>query len=88
MRSYGERAANPGEPVFVPSPEHRGEDDGVCLSVVLDAARGTSFLLVLDAADFGELARAEVPPTTCRSASTGSSCAAADAGRGRHGSGK
>jgi carotenoid cleavage dioxygenase-like enzyme len=38
-----------------------GEDDGVLLSVVLDAERGTSFLLVLAADSFTELARAELP---------------------------
>ena len=37
------------------------EDDGVVLSVVLDADRGSSSLLVLDADDLSELARAEVP---------------------------
>jgi carotenoid cleavage dioxygenase-like enzyme len=51
----------PGEPVFVPRPGGETEDDGVTLSVVLDPARGRSFLLVLDAASFGERARAEVP---------------------------
>jgi carotenoid cleavage dioxygenase-like enzyme len=51
----------PSEPVFVPAPDAGAEDDGVLLSVVLDAARGTSFLLVLDATDLGELARAAVP---------------------------
>jgi beta,beta-carotene 9',10'-dioxygenase len=46
----------PGEPVYV------GErDEGVLLSVVLDARRETSFLLVLDAATLDEVARAEVP---------------------------
>jgi carotenoid cleavage dioxygenase-like enzyme len=45
----------------VPSPAARGEDDGVVLSVVLDAGRGTSSLVVLDAARFTELARADVP---------------------------
>jgi carotenoid cleavage dioxygenase-like enzyme len=53
-----------GEPVFVPRPGRdvaAGEDDGVVLSVVLDAAAGRSFLLVLDAATFEELARAEAP---------------------------
>lgn len=34
------------------------EDDGVLLSVVLDAARGKSFLLVLDAATLTVLAKA------------------------------
>jgi carotenoid cleavage dioxygenase-like enzyme len=51
----------PSEPVFVPAPDAAGEDEGVLLSVVLDAARGTSFLLVLDAGDLSELARAAVP---------------------------
>jgi beta,beta-carotene 9',10'-dioxygenase len=51
----------PGEPVFVARPGGRAEDDGVLLSVVLDGERGTSFLLVLDAADLRELGRAEIP---------------------------
>ena len=59
--SWSERDCYPGEPVFVARPEAGREDDGVLLSVVLDAAAGSSFLLVLDAADLGELARAEVP---------------------------
>ncbi|MGO9487593.1 MAG: carotenoid oxygenase family protein [Solirubrobacteraceae bacterium] len=50
-----------GEPVFVPAPDGAGEDSGVLLSIVLDGQAGRSFLLVLDAADLGELARAEVP---------------------------
>jgi beta,beta-carotene 9',10'-dioxygenase len=50
-----------GEPVFVAAPSSSAEDDGVVLSVVLDAASGRSFLLVLDARSFEELARAEVP---------------------------
>ena len=58
---WREPGSYPGEPVFVPSPEpDRAEDDGVLLSVVLDA-RGTSYLLVLDAASLGELGRARVP---------------------------
>lgn len=51
----------PGEPVFVPRPDADDEDDGVLLSVVLDAAAGTSFLLILDARNLAELARATVP---------------------------
>jgi beta,beta-carotene 9',10'-dioxygenase len=50
-----------GEPVFVPRPEATEEDDGVLLSVVLDALAGTSFLLVLDAHTFTEVARAQAP---------------------------
>jgi beta,beta-carotene 9',10'-dioxygenase len=51
----------PGEPVFVPRPGGEAEDDGLALSIVLDARRGRSFLLALDAATFSERARAEVP---------------------------
>jgi beta,beta-carotene 9',10'-dioxygenase len=51
----------PGEPIFVREPGADAEDAGVVLSVVLDAAAGRSFLLVLDAGSFEELARAEAP---------------------------
>jgi beta,beta-carotene 9',10'-dioxygenase len=51
----------PGEPVFVARPDAESEDDGVLMSVVLDARAGTSFLLVLDATDLSELARAQAP---------------------------
>ena len=51
----------PGEPVFVPRPGATIEDDGVLLTVVLDAVRNTSYLLVLDARDLSEIARAHVP---------------------------
>jgi beta,beta-carotene 9',10'-dioxygenase len=51
----------PGEPVFVGAPHRRAEDEGVILSVVLDAARAQSFLLVLDAQSFTERARARIP---------------------------
>jgi beta,beta-carotene 9',10'-dioxygenase len=59
--SFSKPGCYPGEPVFVARPQAKDEDDGVLLSVVLDAAAGTSFLLVLDAADLSEIARAEVP---------------------------
>ena len=42
-------------------PGGSAEDDGVLLSVVLDGAHGTSFLLALDAATLDEVARADVP---------------------------
>src|SRR5919198_5975978 len=51
----------PGEPVFVAAPDADGEDTGVLLSVVLDGDRNTSFLLVLGATTFTELARAQAP---------------------------
>jgi carotenoid cleavage dioxygenase-like enzyme len=53
--------AYPGEPVFVARPGAVDEDDGVVLSVVLDADAGASYLLVLDARDLSECARAQVP---------------------------
>ncbi|MFI9007808.1 carotenoid oxygenase family protein [Actinosynnema sp. NPDC053489] len=58
---WHEAGGYPGEPVFVPAPDARAEDDGVLLSVVLDSGAGRSGLLVLDAATFTELARASVP---------------------------
>jgi carotenoid cleavage dioxygenase-like enzyme len=59
--AWDEPDAWAGEPVFVPRPGGEAEDDGVVLSVVLDVAAGRSFLLVLDAASFTEIARAEAP---------------------------
>ena len=59
--SWYEEGCYPGEPVFVATPEAADEDDGVILSVVLDAKKAASFLLILDASSFRELARAEVP---------------------------
>jgi carotenoid cleavage dioxygenase-like enzyme len=59
--SWAQPGSYPGEPVFVARPDAEREDDGVLLSVVLDASAGTSFLLVLDARDLRELARAQAP---------------------------
>ena len=63
--SWSQPGCYPGEPVFVARPEAEHEDDGVLLSVVLNARSETrpprSFLLVLDAADLSELARAQAP---------------------------
>ena len=58
---WREGGCYPGEPVFVREPDAGAEDGGVVLSVVLDANAGRSFLLVLDARSFEELARAEAP---------------------------
>jgi carotenoid cleavage dioxygenase-like enzyme len=59
--AWSEPGCYPGEPVFVAAPEAADEDEGVLLSVVLDERSERSFLLVLDAADLHELARAQVP---------------------------
>jgi carotenoid cleavage dioxygenase-like enzyme len=60
-RVWFEDGCYPGEPVFIPAPGAAGEDDGVVLSVVLDANRSASFLLILAAGSFEEVGRAEVP---------------------------
>ena len=59
-RVWRELHCFPGEPVFVARPGAAAEDDGVLLSIVLDGLRERSMLLVLDAANLAELARAEV----------------------------
>lgn len=58
----------PGEPVFIPRPEATEEDDGVVVSVILDAAHHNeihhkAFLLILDAKTFKEIGRAYAPFT-------------------------
>ncbi|KII93508.1 hypothetical protein PLICRDRAFT_35731 [Plicaturopsis crispa FD-325 SS-3] len=53
----------PGEPIFVPRPDesaNAAEDAGVLLTVVLDAKRGASALVVIDAQSMQELGRAEM----------------------------
>lgn len=50
----------PSEAIFIANPEGEFEDDGVLLSVVLDGAKGLSYLLVLDARTMTEVGRAEV----------------------------
>ena len=57
----------------VPRPGGMTEDDGIILSVVLYSKKGNSFLLILDAKSFEEIAKAEAPhqsmiskqPTKC-----------------------
>ena len=60
---WEEEDCYPSEPLFVPSPDAKDEDDGVVLSTVVGVLGKTSFLLVLDAKTFDEIARAEV---TCK----------------------
>ncbi|HUH80531.1 MAG TPA: carotenoid oxygenase family protein [Solirubrobacteraceae bacterium] len=61
VRSWQQAGLYPGEPVFVARPGAEAEDDGVLLSVVLDAEAASSMLLVIDAAGLEELARASLP---------------------------
>ena len=64
-REWREDGHYPGEPVFVVrpgfQPDAQAEDDGILLTVVLDAAANSSYLLLLDARDLSEIARARVP---------------------------
>ena len=61
VSSWSQTRSYPGEPVFVARPGGTDEDDGVLLSVVLDAAAGSSYVVVLDARTLEECARAAVP---------------------------
>uniref|UniRef100_H3C2K9 Beta-carotene oxygenase 2b n=1 Tax=Tetraodon nigroviridis TaxID=99883 RepID=H3C2K9_TETNG len=64
MKVWEQAGFYPSEPVFVPAPNARAEDDGVVLSVVVTPDKERSaFLLVLDARRFQELGRAVVPAT-------------------------
>ncbi|CAF2838689.1 unnamed protein product [Rotaria sp. Silwood2] len=60
---WEEECTSPSEPIFVPRPDanYDQEDDGIILSVILDQINKRSFLLVLDAFTFKELARAYLP---------------------------
>ncbi|XP_070560964.1 retinoid isomerohydrolase-like isoform X1 [Ptychodera flava] len=58
---WHENDCYPSEPVFVASPGAVAEDDGVIVSTVINTRTKRAFLLVLDAADFSEIARAVVP---------------------------
>lgn len=51
----------PGEAIFIAAPDTEKEDEGVILSMVLDTERVKSYLLILDAASFSEIARAYLP---------------------------
>jgi carotenoid cleavage dioxygenase-like enzyme len=49
------------EPIFVPAPDAKKEDEGVILSVVFNEEKNQSFLVALDAHTFSEIARASLP---------------------------
>jgi torulene dioxygenase len=50
----------PSEPVFVPRPNGKDEDDGVLLSIVLDEQAKRSSMVVIDAKEMKEVASAEM----------------------------
>lgn len=49
----------PSEPIFVARPGGTKEDDGVLLTVALDAKRKLSCLIILNAQTMKEIGRAE-----------------------------
>jgi torulene dioxygenase len=57
---WGIAGYTPSEPIFVPRPGGKTEDDGVVLTIVLDGIRGKSMLVILNAQDMKECARAEM----------------------------
>lgn len=59
--SWRQENAYPSEPLFIASPDAKSEDEGLLLSVVFDAAKQHSFLLILNASNMQELAKADVP---------------------------
>lgn len=61
VRRWQQPHCYPGEPVFTPEPDSEAERDGVVMSLVLDGKAGHSFLLLLDAVSFDELARVHLP---------------------------
>lgn len=60
-KTWYEPGRFPSEPVFIERPGAKDEDDGVIVSAVVGTGGQSSFLLVLNAADFTELARATIP---------------------------
>ncbi|NWH93108.1 BCDO1 dioxygenase, partial [Aegithalos caudatus] len=61
MLHWGQGDCWPSEPVFVPRPDAKEEDDGVVLTCVVKTdPKDPPFLLVLDAKTFTELGRATV----------------------------
>lgn len=56
-----EEDCSAGEPVFVPTPNAKEEDDGIVLAIIFDHRHNNSFLLILEAKSFTELGRARAP---------------------------
>lgn len=58
---WGQEHCWPAEPLFVPMPGAKDEDDGIILSAIVSTdPQKLPFLLVLDAKSFTELARATI----------------------------
>lgn len=61
VTTWQQKNCYPSEPIFVARPDAKTEDDGILLSVVLDVQHSNSFLLLLDAKNMEEIARASTP---------------------------
>uniref|UniRef100_A0A8C0JPF9 Beta-carotene oxygenase 1 n=1 Tax=Canis lupus dingo TaxID=286419 RepID=A0A8C0JPF9_CANLU len=58
---WGQEHCWPAEPLFVPTPGAKDEDDGIILSAIVSTdPQKLPFLLILDAKSFTELARASI----------------------------
>jgi carotenoid cleavage dioxygenase-like enzyme len=51
----------PGEPIFVPNPEGKSEDDGTILAVAKDGATGNTTLLMINALTMTQVASVQAP---------------------------
>ncbi len=60
-KTWYENGVYPTEPFMVPRPGATDEDDGVLLSVLLDAKSKRSALALFDAKSLGEIGRATIP---------------------------
>jgi carotenoid cleavage dioxygenase-like enzyme len=64
LHVWNQKSMYPGEALFVPRPNSTQEDDGVLLSIVRDVSgetQNSSFLLILNAQTFEEVARVKAP---------------------------
>ncbi|KAF5679821.1 beta-carotene 15,15'-dioxygenase [Fusarium heterosporum] len=55
----GPEGHTPGEPVFVPRPGSREEDDGIIFSLIVNGVAETAYILCLDGKTMEEMGRAE-----------------------------
>ncbi|XP_045447631.1 carotenoid isomerooxygenase-like [Melitaea cinxia] len=60
LKTWREPDGNPSEPIFVPTPDSKDEDDGVLLSAILWSDKDNAVsLVILNARDLQEISRAD-----------------------------
>ncbi len=57
---WSKKGMFPSEPMFIPNPNGKAEDDGVIISIIYDHNQKKNFLLILDAKNMKELSRADI----------------------------